>query len=99
MAVLTRIPELAIIKGFKGTLDFYVWKGIPCCRKWPTYSPYTPHPSELANQTDFAYINKLWGTVTRAVQNAYREMARPTVYTGKDLFVMAYMKGIDYGVP
>ncbi|GAH90840.1 unnamed protein product, partial [marine sediment metagenome] len=33
MAKLTALPSLDIIRGFKGTLDFYIRRGVPCVRK------------------------------------------------------------------
>ncbi|GAI78615.1 unnamed protein product, partial [marine sediment metagenome] len=30
MARLTALPSLDIIHGFRGILDFYLWKGLPC---------------------------------------------------------------------
>ena len=35
MAKLIALPHQAIIDGFKGTIDFYVWKGLSVARKWP----------------------------------------------------------------
>ncbi|GAI21985.1 unnamed protein product, partial [marine sediment metagenome] len=35
MAVITKMPGMAIVNGFKGTLDFYVHCGTNCVRKWP----------------------------------------------------------------
>lgn len=97
IAVLTELPSQAIIDGFKGHIDFYLWKGIPCCRKWPVYRPRAPYPGEALNQGAFAYINRLWSQLPANIQALYRDMAVGTPLTGKDLLVMAYMKGLDYG--
>ena len=96
MATLDVAPTQAIIDGFKGKLDFYQWKGIWCVRKWPVYKPRQPHEVENLNQQSFAYINKLWGTIPPAIQDLYRAMAVGTPFTGKDLYVKAYMGGLDF---
>lgn len=97
MVRLDKLPEQAIIDGFKGDIDFYLWKGVPCARKWPVYRPRSPYPGEAVNQGAFAYINRLWAQLPVQIQDLYRAMAVGTPLTGKDIFVMAYMKGIDYG--
>lgn len=38
--------SLATIRKYKGLIDFYYWKGIPCARKWPDWS----HPKLSAGQ-------------------------------------------------
>ncbi len=96
MAILDNAPTQVIIDGFKGVLDFYQWRGLWCVRKWPVYKPRIPHVTESLNQQSFAYINKLWRTIPSFVQNLYRAMAVGTPFTGKDLYVIAYMGGLDY---
>lgn len=90
------MPSQAIIRGFKGAIDFYLWKGIPCARAWPKHKPRAPFALESRNQQDFAYINRLWSQLPGNIQAIYNDMAVGTPLTGKDFLVMAYMKGIDY---
>ncbi|GAH92479.1 unnamed protein product, partial [marine sediment metagenome] len=45
----------AIIKGFKGTLDFYVWKGITCVRSWPRSPGRKRAPAVQAQWPAFAW--------------------------------------------
>lgn len=90
---LDKMPPQYIIDGFKGVIDFYYWKGIPCARKWPVWRARQPTPDEASNQEDFAYINKLWRTLPANLIEAYNAWATPTTLTGKDWFVRAYMKG------
>lgn len=97
MAKLKNLPALATIDGFKGTIDYYMWRGIPCARKWPTWHTRTPTPAEAANQQRFSYANRLWSSASTVVKNACNEMAIGTPWTGKDLFVKGYLKGMDYG--
>lgn len=95
MARLLKLPEQAIIDGFKGAIDFYVYKGIPCARKWPHWKPRQPTPAERANQEAFAYINKLAGSLPKATIDAFKAMAQGTPLTWKDLLVRGYMRGLE----
>jgi len=96
VAVLKQLPHQDIISGFKGVIDFYLWKGKPCARKWPRHGKRTPYPEEAANQERFAYANRLWPTLPEAIRNVYIQMAVGTRWRGQDLWVRAYMKGLDY---
>lgn len=95
MAVLDVLPEQQIIDGFKGVLDFYLWKGIPVARKWPVWMPRIPTPTEATNQQAFSYINKLWKDLPPNIKQTWNDMASDTSLTGKDLSVRAYMQGRD----
>lgn len=96
MTVLTALPSQAIINGFKGTVDFYLWKGVACARKWPRWRRRTATPEEAANQDAFRYINQVAGSLDPYIIAQYQAMAAGTPFTWKDLLVRAYMKGIDY---
>jgi len=95
MAVLERLPEQQIIDGFKGVIDFYLWKGIPCARKWPTWRPYRFSPVQQENQAAFAYAVALWPTLDPIVKAQWNSMAGGTARTGRDLFLRAYLKGTN----
>lgn len=96
MAVLDQLPSLAIIDGFKGTIDFYLWKGVPCARMWPIHGKRQPYPDEAAGQQAFSYINKAATTLDPFIIDQYKRMAVGTPLTWKDLLVRSYMKGLDY---
>lgn len=96
MAKLTSMPQQAIIDEFKGYVDFYLWKGIPCARAWPRWPPRDPHPAEKANQDEFAYIIHLYNTIPAEIIDAYRVTAAGTQYTCRDLFIKAFLVGIQY---
>ena len=84
---------MAVINGFKGTLDFYVHCGLNCVRSWPR-SP-GPHRA-LAVQAGwpaFTWSVKNWLNLAPIVQEAYRQLATGTKMTGRDIFMKSYMKG------
>ena len=42
-----------VIKGFRGSLDFYYWRGQAICRRWPK-PPVQPNtPGQLASRVAF----------------------------------------------
>lgn len=96
MAVLSKMPNQAVITGFYGVVDFYLWKGIPCARMWPVWDPRDPHPLEKANQDDFAYIAREAKNLPEYMIQQYRDQAAGTTLTWRDLAIQAYMKGIPY---
>lgn len=93
MAHLDVLPEQHIIAGFKGTIDFYVHRGIPCARRWPRYHPRPPSPDELFNQDNFARLNQLASTLGQEVKEAWGLMVAGTSWTWKDAFVKAGIRG------
>lgn len=74
-----------------------MWKKIACARKWPIWKPRAPYPNEAANQQEWATLNRAWSTLQPFVQDAYRHMVVGSTLTGKDLYVISYYRGIDYG--
>lgn len=94
MAKIGKLPDQQIIDGFKGVVDFYLYMGIPCARKWPVWKPREPTLLEKANQEKFAYINKAYKTLPVEIIEAFEREASATPFTAKDLVVRAYMKGL-----
>jgi hypothetical protein len=95
MAVLTKMPEMAIVDGFKGTLDFYVHKGQVVVRKWPRYQPRVPTADEKANQDLFSYAMKAWRTLPLYLQRQYRTMAVSTKFRPQDIYIRLYIQGLN----
>lgn len=91
MAKLIALPELAIISGFKGTLDFYVWMGIPVCRKWPNRPSKPKTAAEQAQWPVFSDAVKLWNTLAPEVRAAYETMASGSTMTGRDMSMKMYL--------
>ena len=87
------MPEQAIIDGFKGVIDFYVWMGIPCARRWPRKRYPPPTTAEVQQNEIFAIGASLWSQLSAAVQEAYNQMAVDTNLTGRDLFMRGYISG------
>jgi len=93
MAKLTALPSLAIISGFKGKIDFYLWMGIPVARKWPRSPGHKRAPAVEAQWADFATASRLWGEMSQELQDAYIESAHGTTLSGRDLAAKAFLSG------
>lgn len=83
------MPALEIIRGFKGTLDFYYWRGVPCVRKWP----HTPRAHLTQGTLDaaavFTAIIQGYALLGGAVKALFQEAAADQPRTGRDLYVSA----------
>jgi len=91
MAKLTALPEQAIISGFKGTIDFYEYMGIPCARKWPRSPGHARAPAVEAQWPVFTDAVHSWDTLSQDVKDAYNSMASATGLSGRDLSTKFYI--------
>jgi len=87
MARIPTLPSLEIIRGLKGILDFYVWKGLPCVRAWPKYRPAKQTAASLAAALIFGAIVKSYPLLGKLPLEAYREDALDQPRTARDLMV------------
>jgi len=95
MAKITKMPAMSIVRGFKGTLDFYVWMGIACVRSWPRSPGRKRAPAVEAQWSAFSEATKLWNKLSPEVQDAYKAMAAGTNLTGRDLSVKLYLTNMS----
>lgn len=93
MAKLLRLPNLNIIRHFKGAVDFYLWKDIPCARKWPHYPKRVPHGDEAANQQAFAYAQHHWLSQPPFLRAMFIDMASGLSVIPRDIFTRCYLNG------
>jgi len=94
MAKLTVLPHEAIIDGFKGVIDFYVHRGIPCARAWPKSPGKSRSPSVMAQWPAFRYATQEWLNLSPSVQAAYNELATNSGLSGRDMQIRAYLTGL-----
>lgn len=87
MARIDALPSLEIIRGFKGILDFYVWRGLPCVRAWPKYRPARQTAASLAAALTFGAIVKAYSLLANLALQAYREDALDQPRTARDIMV------------
>ncbi|GAH57728.1 unnamed protein product, partial [marine sediment metagenome] len=89
MAKITSLPSLDIIHGFRGILDFYLWKGIPCVRKWPV-NPKSHHSeaTKAAAQT-FYDVSRASSLIGTEILIAYQEDAKDQPRSWRDIYFAA----------
>lgn len=93
MAKIKKLPSKAVIDGFKGTLDFYVHRGISCVRMWPRYDESRTTAATKAARIPFAYISTITKTLPDNIVEAYQALASPTRLTWKDAVIRCYLNG------
>ena len=93
MAKLNAMPSQAIVDGLAGCVDFYLWRGIPCARKWPRCTAIPRTTGEQLAAAEFAYINKQAKNVPPNIQATYIELAAASSLTWKDWLTRLYLSG------
>jgi hypothetical protein len=91
MAKIKALPGQKVISGFKGVIDYYVWKGIACVRSWPRSPGHRRAPAVEAQWSAFTEASKLWNELSPEVQEAYKRMSAGTSWSGRDLQVKSYL--------
>ncbi len=94
MAKIKRLPSLNIIRGFKGTIDYYVYMGQPCARAWPKSPGKRRAASVMAQWPVFTAAASLWKQLSPEVKQVYHDFAVSTNLTGRDWFTRGYISGI-----
>ncbi|KKL62564.1 hypothetical protein LCGC14_2183940 [marine sediment metagenome] len=94
MAKVTVMPSMAIIRGFKGALDFYYWMGIACCRSWPKSPGKIRSVPVAAQWPAFSESARLWSQLSLEVQQPYNRLAEGTGLSGRDMFTRSYLSGL-----
>lgn len=89
MARLKALPSLDIIRGFKGVIDFYLWRGLPCARKWPRRAPGRRTEAEIASSALFGIITSNYRLLAPLVLAAFQEAAKDQPRTARDLYISA----------
>lgn len=93
MAKLTAMPQQAIVSGFYGTIDFYVYMGIACARMWPKDRtvPYTPQ--EQQQWPIFATATRVWTLVDSETRESLEAMTPAASLSARDLATKLYLNG------
>jgi hypothetical protein len=93
MAKLAVLPDQDIISGFKGTLDFYVFLGIPCARSWPQ-PPKLPRTAKVQEQWPiFTTASTAWLATDDESRAAMLKMTSGSTMSGRDLATKLYING------
>lgn len=94
MAVLKEMVGRKVISGFRGVIDFYYCRGIPCARKWPKKPSLPRSPAVQTGIDAFSQAGIALHQLDPTVIEAYKVMAAETNLTWKDFFYRSYLAGI-----
>ena len=94
MAVISEMPSLGIISGFRKTIDFCYFMGIPYARKCPVRKKAVTSPLELANNAIFSAAARLWNELSPEVRAAYASMTGKSDISGRDVFTRSYITNL-----
>ncbi|GAI68297.1 unnamed protein product [marine sediment metagenome] len=94
MAKISAMPQRAIIDGFKGTIDFYNYMGVPCARAWPKSPGKSRSPEVMAQWPIFSYASKEWNNLSQTVRDSYNTLSTNSGLSGRDMQVRAYLTGL-----
>lgn len=89
MVVLDAPLDPVTVASLKGTLDYYLWRGIPVVRSWPR-SPQMPRTAAVTEAyTDFGLTAQLISGIPLPLQEAAREWTKGTTWTWRDIWTAA----------
>jgi len=94
MAKIKAMVGRKVINGFRGTIDFYFYMGVPCARAWPRSPGKKRSPPVEAGWPAFAAASREWNNLSPEVRRTYEELATGSGLSGRDMFQRAYMKGL-----
>ena len=89
MPVLEAIPAPAIIKAFRGTLDFYCYRGLACSRSWPRRPTQPRAPAVAAAAALFAGYARRASNTHPIIQQEAAIDAQGTAWTWRDVVTAA----------
>jgi len=94
MAKIHALPALGVIKGLRGVLDFYYWKGIPCVRSWPRIPMANRTPASMASAHLFGEISRAYALLPGNLKALYAQNAQGSPRTGRDVYMSATLGGL-----
>jgi len=86
MAKLERLPDAGTIVSCRGLVDFYLWKGVPCARRWPKKSTQPRTAGEIASSELFTAAAVMTGAIAPVVMELYRSQMAGKGVTWVDWF-------------
>ena len=89
MPKIDHLPALEVIRGLRGILDFYYWKGVPCVRKWPVIPKSHRSPKAVASAAIFGAIIQGFALVGSTLKTLYEQDAAAQPRTARDIFISA----------
>lgn len=89
MAVLGAPLDPVTVASLKGTLDYYLWRGVPVVRSWPR-KPIQPRTPAVVNAyLEFGAIAKAITSIPLELQEEVKAYAKYTNWTWRDWWTAA----------
>lgn len=89
MAVLGAPLDPVTVASLKGTLDYYLWRGIPVVRGWPR-KPIAPRtPAVIAAYIEFGEVAKAITSIPLELQEEVKAYAKTSNWTWRDWWTAA----------
>ena len=82
-----------MVQTLKGSIDFYLWRGIAVCRKWPRPPATQRNSAVRTTAARFAYINNQVKVISPDIVAAYKDTPFGHGLTWKDFMVSYWYKG------
>jgi len=95
VAVIERLPAQSVIDGFRGVLDFYVYKGLNVVRSWPRGKGLGLAPGTIATQPLFTRSARLKKHYSQICSVAARRYGMAGTSTWQDVLTSAYFGKVD----
>lgn len=97
MPVLGALPEEPVIIALRGKLDFYLWRGIPCCRSWPRAPTEPRSPAVQASGAVFAAFSRELPFIGAPWYEAALQWTQGERWTWRDFVTtLAYGQNTDF---
>lgn len=82
---LSTFPSFNLIRVMRGHLDFYHWKGIPVCRRWPT-TPRQPHTAKQeVTKANFRLMHPIIKSMPKIWHDNLNDILLPKGRTKEDI--------------
>ena len=85
MALVPAPIALNVIRMFRGRLDFYYWKGLGVCRKWPRRAQQPNSPAQLAARANFALMFSILKNLPKEWHDSWLDVLLPAGRSVEDL--------------
>lgn len=89
MAVVNSIPAQTVVIAFRGTLDFYCYRGLFCVRSWPR-SPKRPRsPAVQISAQIFSDFSRRIESQNPVLTDTAKALTHGSKWTWKDITTFA----------
>lgn len=91
---MARIKAISatMVKNLAGVIDFYYWRGIPICRRWPKLTKKPPTEGVLASRAAFVQSRADLRLVSAGVREVWAQSAVGVTEAWLDYYTSIFMR-------